>query len=115
MSTIRTEFPHQVEVVENLFIPLPDGTRLAAKLWRPAGAGRYPAILEYLPYRKHDGTRTRDQGLHMYLAGHGYACLRVDIRGSGESDGVIEDEYSLVEQLDGVDLIAWIAAQGHKA
>ena len=112
MPTIRTEFPHVVEVVENFFIPLPDGTRLAAKLWRPQGSGRYPAILEYLPYRKHDGTRTRDQGLHMYLAGHGYACLRVDIRGSGESEGVIDDEYSEIEQLDGVDLIGWIAAQG---
>ena len=106
----RTEFPHAVEIVENLFIPLPDGTRLAAKLWRPA-TGRHPAILEYLPYRKHDGTRSRDQGMHYYLAGHGYACLRVDIRGCGESEGVIDDEYSMQEQLDGLDLIAWIAAQ----
>jgi putative CocE/NonD family hydrolase len=111
LPVIRTDFPHQVEVVENLFLPLPDGTRLAAKLWRPAGAGRHPAILEYLPYRKHDGTRGRDQGLHMYLAGHGYACLRVDIRGSGESEGVIDDEYSEVEQLDGCAVIAWIAGQ----
>lgn len=110
MPNLRTAFPEVVEIVENLFIPLPDGTRLAAKLWRPA-SGRHPAILEYLPYRKHDGTRTRDQGLHMYLAGHGYACLRVDIRGCGESEGVLLDEYSLQEQLDGVDLIAWIAAQ----
>ena len=110
LARIRTEFPHQIEVEENVFIPLPDGTRLAAKLWRPA-TGRHPAILEYLPYRKHDGTRTRDQGLHMYLAGHGYACLRVDIRGSGESEGLLYDEYSLQEQLDGVDVIGWIAAQ----
>jgi putative CocE/NonD family hydrolase len=110
VSQIRTDFPHPVEVVENLFIPLPDGTRLAAKLWRPA-TGRHPAILEYLPYRKHDGTRNRDQGMHMYLAGHGYACLRVDIRGSGESEGLLYDEYSVQEQLDGVDLIGWIAAQ----
>ena len=64
----RSHFPHPVEVVENLWIPLPDGTRLAAKLWRPA-EGKHPAILEYLPYRKHDGTRGRDQGMHMYLAG----------------------------------------------
>jgi putative CocE/NonD family hydrolase len=110
LPQVRSEFPHRVEVVENLFIPLPDGTRLAAKLWRPA-TGRHPAILEYLPYRKHDGTRSRDQGLHGYLAGYGYACLRVDIRGSGESEGVIDDEYSVQEQLDGCDLIAWIAAQ----
>lgn len=112
MPKTCNQFPYPVEVVENLFIPLPDGTRLAAKLWRPAGAGPVPAILEYLPYRKHDGTRTRDQGLHMYLAGHGYACLRVDIRGTGESEGVLHDEYTGQELADGCDLIGWIAAQG---
>ena len=110
MALIRSSFPHAVTVVENLWIPLPDGTRLAAKLWHPA-AGRYPAILEYLPYRKHDGTRGRDQGMHKYLAGHGYACLRVDIRGCGESEGLLHDEYTEIELEDGCDLIAWIAAQ----
>ncbi|MBI1220025.1 MAG: CocE/NonD family hydrolase [Rhodobacteraceae bacterium] len=110
--TIRTEFPHPVSVTENLFIPLPDGTRLAAKLWRPEGAGPVPAILEYLPYRKHDGTRIRDGHTHPYLAGHGYACIRVDIRGTGESEGIITDEYTEVEQQDGCDVIAWIAQQG---
>jgi putative CocE/NonD family hydrolase len=106
----RNDFPQPVEVVENLWIPAPDGTRLAAKLWRPA-EGRNPAMLEYLPYRKHDGTRSRDQGLHMYLAGHGYACLRGDIRGCGESEGLLLDEYSEVELADGCDVIAWIAEQ----
>lgn len=109
--SVRTDFPHAVTVTENLFIPLPDGTRLAAKLWRPEGAGKVPAILEYLPYRKHDGTRIRDARMHGYLAGHGYACLRVDIRGTGESDGIITDEYTEVEQLDGCAVIDWIAAQ----
>jgi len=109
--TERADFPYPVEVIENLFIPLPDGTRLAGKLWRPEGAGPVPAILEYLPYRKREGTRTRDQGIHMYLAGHGYACLRLDIRGTGDSDGIITDEYTVREQQDGCDAIAWIAAQ----
>ena len=102
----------QVEIVEGLKIPLPDGTRLAAKLWRPKGAGRYPAILEYLPYRYRDGTRTRDQSMHGWLAAQGYACLRVDIRGMGDSEGVLHDEYSEQELADGCDLIAWIADQG---
>ena len=110
--TVRTEFPYPVAVTENLFIALPDGTRLAAKLWQPQGAGPVPAILEYLPYRKHDGPRIRDNAMHEYLAGHGYACIRVDIRGTGESDGLITDEYTVQEQSDGCDLIAWIAAQG---
>ena len=111
MPEIRTDFPCATEVIETLWVPLPDGTRLAAKLWRPAGTGQHPAILEYLPYRHRDGTRHRDQGLHGYVAAYGYACLRVDIRGMGNSSGLLHDEYSLQEQLDGVDLIAWIAQQ----
>ena len=113
MTEIRTDFPYPVKVVENLFVPLADGTRLAAKLWLPEAAERepVPAILEYLPYRKRDGTRTRDQGLHMYFAGHGYASIRVDIRGTGDSEGLISDEYTVQEQLDGCEAIAWIAEQ----
>lgn len=109
--TVRTRFPFAVAVTENLFVTLADGTRLAAKLWRPEGAGAVPAILEYLPYRKHDGTRTRDNDMHEYLAGHGYASIRVDIRGTGESEGTITDEYTAQEQDDGCEVIAWIAAQ----
>ncbi len=70
-----------------------------------------PAILEYLPYRKRDGTIVRDHLTHPYFAGHGYACVRVDMRGCGEADGVLEDEYSEQEQDDGVEVIDWIAAQ----
>ena len=61
-SRIRTDFPHQVEVHETVWIPLADGTRLAARMWLPAGAEKapVPAILEYIPYRRRDGTRVRD-------------------------------------------------------
>lgn len=111
MTQVRTDFPHKVRVIENLWVPLPDGTRLAAKVWLPEEAGPVPAVLEYIPYRKRDGTRTRDQGLHMYLAGHGYAAIRLDIRGCGDSEGLISDEYTEQEQQDGCDAIAWIAAQ----
>ncbi|CAN5465547.1 CocE/NonD family hydrolase [soil metagenome] len=110
---IVSHFPQPVKVVEHLFIPLGDGTRLAAKIWLPEDAEEnpVPAIFEYIPYRKRDGTRAYDQGMHMYFAGHGYACLRVDIRGCGDSEGLISDEYTAREQRDGVELIAWIAAQ----
>ncbi len=111
MTMIRYEFPHAVDIVESIFVPLPDGTRLAAKLWRPEGAGPVPVILEYLPYRKREGTRARDQKMHAWLAGHGYACLRLDIRGTGDSEGLIDDEYTEQEIRDGCDAIAWIAAQ----
>ena len=107
----RTDFPFDLIEEENVWVPMPDGTRLAGRLWRPEGAGRVPLILEYLPYRKRDGTRARDEKMHRYLARHGYACLRLDIRGTGDSEGVLHDEYSVQEQLDGVEAIAWAAAQ----
>ena len=99
--------------IEHTLIPLKDGTRLAARLWLPDGAEAQPvpAILEYLPYRKRDGTYERDALTHPWLADHGYACARVDIRGSGESDGLLDDEYSRQEHDDALEVIAWLAAQ----
>ncbi|MBN9486039.1 MAG: CocE/NonD family hydrolase [Alphaproteobacteria bacterium] len=106
-------FPRDVREIEHTLIPLSDGTRLAARLWLPADAERnpVPAILEYLPYRKRDGTHERDALTHPYLAGHGYACVRVDIRGSGESEGLLTDEYARQEQDDALEVIAWLARQ----
>ena len=100
-----------VSVTENLWIPLSDGTRLAARLWRPEDSQPVPAILEYIPYRKRDGTRGRDEPMHGFFAAQGYAAIRVDMRGSGDSDGLLADEYLLQEQDDALDVIAWIAAQ----
>ena len=110
---IVTTFPRSVRVIEHILIPLKDGTTLAARMWLPDDAERnpVPAILEYLPYRKRDGTYERDALTHPYLAGHGYAGVRVDIRGSGESAGLLSDEYSEQELADGVEVIAWLAAQ----
>ena len=72
------QFPHRVEETEHFFITLADGCRLAARLWHPVGDEQHPVptILEYLPYRKRDGTAARDECTHPYFAGHGYACLR---------------------------------------
>jgi len=101
-----------MSVIEHLMVPLGDGTRLAARLWLPDGEARpVPAILEYIPYRKRDGTRGRDEPMHGFFAAHGYAAIRVDMRGSGESDGLLEDEYLLQEQDDALEVIAWIAQQ----
>jgi uncharacterized protein len=108
---VRDDLPHAVRVVETVWIPLADGTRLAARLWLPEGAGPVPGILEYLPYRLSDGTQAGDHQQMGWFAGHGYAAVRVDIRGTGNSEGVIEDEYSEQEQLDGLEVIAWIAEQ----
>src|SRR5580658_5906330 len=52
-----------VRVIENQWIPMPDGARLAVRLWIPEGADAQPVpvVLEYLPYRKRDGVRVRDE------------------------------------------------------
>src|SRR6056297_2060398 len=110
---IVKSFPHQVREIENQWIPMPDGTRLAARIWMPADAfdSPVPAILEYLPYRKRDGTVTRDTMTHAYYAGHGYAGVRVDIRGTGDSEGVLTDEYTADELADGLEILRWLEQQ----
>ena len=106
-------FPHPVRIIEHTWIRLSDGCRLSAKLWLPEGAEKnpVPAILEYIPYRKGDATAPRDQMNHSYFAGHGYASVRVDMRGTGNSDGLQMDEYLALEQDDGQEVITWIAEQ----
>lgn len=112
MRTVEN-FPHEIIEEENVFIPVTDGLRLAARIWRPEGSDErpVPVILEYIPYRKRFGTAVRDEHTHKYLAGYGYACVRLDIRGTGESDGVLRDEYLQSELDDGVAAIEWLAEQ----
>jgi len=103
----------EIREIELEWIPMPDGTRLAARIILPknAEARPVPAILEYIPYRRRDSTRAGDNLTHPWFAAQGYACLRVDIRGTGDSEGVIRDEYLKQEHDDGVAVIAWIAKQ----
>src|ERR1700730_5501192 len=102
-----------VAVTENLFIALSDGVRLAGRLWLPVDAesNPVPAMLKYIPYRKRDGTRARDEPMHGWFAENGYAAIRVDMRGSGESDGLLADEYLACELEDACEVIAWLARQ----
>jgi putative CocE/NonD family hydrolase len=101
------------EVLENEWIPLSDGRKLAARIWMPNSASKtpLPAILEYLPYRKRDGTAQRDESTYPAFAEAGYVGVRVDISGTGESDGDWDDEYSPRELADGCEVIEWIASQ----
>ena len=112
MKTV-TDFPRKVVVHDNLRIPMPDGIKLAARLWLPedADTNPVPTILEHLPYRKNDGTIARDELTHPYIAGHGYACLRVDMRGNGDSEGLMFDEYEQQEWEDAIAVMDWVAAQ----
>ena len=110
-----------VENIEHCLFTLPDGEKLAMRIWapreflpeqqseqgrvvvtegEPGDEDKLPAVLEYLPYRKADWTAERDHQRHPWLASHGYVVMRVDIRGSGDSDGVYYDEYLQQEQDD---------------
>ncbi len=111
MTEPSAQPPHEIAVEEHVRIPVTDGLHLSARIWRPRHGRPVPAILEYIPYRKRFGTRVRDAHTHPWLAGHGYACIRLDIRGSGESEGVLLDEYLQSELDDGVAALEWIAAQ----
>jgi hypothetical protein len=101
--------------LENAWIPMKDSVRLSVTLYMPDGAKageKFPAILEYHPYRKDDAMAARDYGIFNYFARRGYVGARVDIRGFGTSEGVPTDrEYSKQEQTDGLQIISWLARQ----
>ncbi len=110
---VRTEFPRPTRVIDTAWIELSDGCRLAARVWLPedAESDPVPAIVEYIPYRKNDATAAGDAEMHPYFAGFGYASIRIDMRGSGDSDGILHDEYLKQEQDDALEALRWIAAQ----
>ena len=100
--------------IEEARIRMPDGVQLAADLFMPAGGAadeRFPVLLEYLPYRKSE-SRSRNYSLYSYFVQRGYVVARVDIRGTGLSEGrLIPYEYSDIEHEDGEAVIAWLAEQ----
>jgi len=108
-----TSLPYPIREDEHVAIQMSDGIRLAARIWRPVASDNdpVPAVLEFIPYRKRDLTSQRDSVQHPYIAGHGYACVRVDLRGSGDSEGVLTDEYLPTELDDAEQVLAWLAAQ----
>ncbi len=100
--------------IREVFIPMGDGIRLAADLYIPehlAATEKLPVLLEYLPYRKDEGRRNRF-GLFAYFVKRGYIVARVDIRGTGRSEGqLVPYEYSEEEQRDGEIVIDWLSRQ----
>lgn len=110
---IVEEFSRKPRVIEGTLIALRDGTKLATKIWLPEDADEdpVPAIIEYLPYRYQDGTAIRDALTHPYFAGNGYASIRVDMRGAGNSEGVLLGEYLKQEQDDALEIIEWVTSQ----
>lgn len=100
-----------VRLLKNVMIPMRDGVRLACDLYVPDSddSEPLPIVMEYIPYRKDEvGPAGR---FYSYLPQNGYIVARVDIRGTGASEGVNVDEYAKQEQLDGYDAIEWLAEQ----
>jgi uncharacterized protein len=96
---------------QNLLIPLPDGTQLAANLIVPDAAGAAPAIVVYQPYLKDLHGRGAILEWQQHFARRGYAGLIVDIRGTGASDGIMAPPFSPSEREDAVAMLGWIAEQ----
>ena len=90
-----------------------DGVRLSAKMWLPVDAKNEPvtAVLEIIPYRKRDSYAIWDHRNHAWMAERGYACIRPDMRGHGDPEGIMLDEYSQREQQDTIEVIQWLAQQ----
>lgn len=111
MSAHATE-PFLDVHVRHIMIPTRDGTRLSANVFQPATDRRVPCVVEYTPYRKDDlRGAARDFG-SFYFAERGVAAVQLDVRGTGDSDGVVTDEYQHPqEQLDGFDALKWLAGQ----
>lgn len=102
---------YQVHVERNVLIPLPDGASLAADIYRPAAAGRFPALLSYYPYHKDDFIGAGTEWPRRYFAERGYACLLVDFRGLGGSSGVVHAAMDAAEGRDGAAAVEWAACQ----
>ena len=94
----------------DVFIEMRDGIRLAASLYLPEREGPWPALLEALPYRKDDVTASYRSEYERLAEEFGYAVARVDVRGTGSSEGLATDEYPVEEQKDMVQVIEWLAS-----
>jgi len=105
-----------VETRLGVWIPARDGIRLSANLWLPVPTpaeplARFPAILEMIPYGKDNWRRNADIARGTYFAQRGYVLCRVDVRGTGSSEGIAFDEYTEAETRDGYDAVEWLAGQ----
>lgn len=113
MSPAPLDAAPPVREIPNLFVPMKSGGRIAVRLFLPADAetNPVPALLDFFPYRKSDFSCWRDSVNYGYMAGQGYACVKADSRGTGDSDGLQRDQFSPQYIDDAVELIEWIARQ----
>ena len=110
----RSHSQYQVKILYTR-VPMRDGVELALKITRPDAEGRFPAILEYNPYRRIKKPladyREEYPPVVPYLAERGYVIVQFDVRGTGNSSGWTKDIYSAEERQDGYDMVEWTAAQ----
>lgn len=112
-QTVVRDFPHKVRVIDHMPVPVGDGVTLSAKIWLPEDAedNPVPAIVEYAPFRHGDFTYPRDRLIHPWFAGNGYAAVRLELCGAGDSTGLPMDEYVAREQDDALAALDWISRQ----
>ena len=112
-TEVVESFPYDVGVEPHVPVALRSGVVISVKLWLPVGepGARFPAVLEAMPYRKDDNSLVDDSARFGFFSGHGYVGVRMDLRGSGTSTGILEDEYSEQEQHDICEVIDWISRQ----
>jgi predicted acyl esterase len=110
-------------VEKDVAVPMRDGARLIADIFRPRDAGKVPAILNLGPYQKDKlwiVPETLEEAYNEWMnwetinpqwwVPQGYAAVRIDGRGSGKSHGQCEP-WSLAESIDFYDAVEWAAAQ----
>ncbi len=93
-----------ISVDNNVLVPMRDGIRLAADVYRPSAPGTYPVILTRTPYDKTGG---KDDGI--FFAQNGYVYIAQDTRGRYASEGTF-DIY-VQDDTDGFDSAAWLTSQ----
>ncbi|MFN4329385.1 MAG: CocE/NonD family hydrolase [Limnobacter sp.] len=110
------DYPNTVELPKG-FITMADGTRLAYTVTLPAGAdgkaaaGTFPVILVQTSYNKAAGAFAQAiGGADPYMVKRGYATVVVDVRGTGNSQGVW-DAFGEKEQADYNQVVNWAATQ----
>lgn len=95
--------------IESDWLTMKDGVRLSVTFFKPSpryAGEKFPVLFEFLPYRKDDSFYRRDYPLYSYFVRHGFIMAKVDIRGTGSSEGIVPPrEYSEQELADAVEII----------